>query len=132
MSHGSDPALNVLVVDDEPDICDVLRIIFEMSGHSIETANSGNDAYAKILKKKPDVLVTDIRMDNGGGVELIEKVDALDLKPRPVIFVISGNDDVHATDLEKLQIDGFLQKPISASGLISAVRKAIGQRQAAS
>jgi CheY-like chemotaxis protein len=58
---------HILLVDDEPHVLRVLRLSLERAGYSVATANDGNDALSEIAKCRPDVLVTDIKMDGMSG-----------------------------------------------------------------
>ena len=62
---------NILVCDDERSICEVLDIALRREGHRVETVNSGDAARKKIDGALYDVVVTDIRMPNIDGIEVL-------------------------------------------------------------
>jgi len=68
--------LKILVVDDESDTCEMLRIAFEQCGSDVKTAESAAGALALVEAWKPDVLVADISMPEMDGYELIRRVRA--------------------------------------------------------
>jgi hypothetical protein len=63
--------LKILVVDDEPDTCEMLRFIFDQCGSIVKTAESANNALGLLDKWHPDILISDIAMPNIDGYELI-------------------------------------------------------------
>ena len=65
---------NLLIVDDEPSICEMLDIAFRKSGHRVETAASVAEARRKLESRMFDVVITDIRMPQVSGLELLRKV----------------------------------------------------------
>ena len=64
----------LLIVDDEPDLREMLEFEFEMSGASVETAMNGRDALEKFKHQAFDLIISDIRMPGGDGVELIKNL----------------------------------------------------------
>ena len=69
--------IKVMVVDDEPDTCEVLRIIIEQYGGEVKTCASSAEALETLKHWKPDVLVSDIEMPGEDGYRLIEKIRSL-------------------------------------------------------
>src|SRR2546428_13074748 len=62
---------NILVCDDERSICQMLDIALRREGHKVETVNSGEDAKKKLDSAIFDVIVTDIKMPNTSGIEVL-------------------------------------------------------------
>ena len=78
----------VLVIDDEPDVRDVLRRVLERGGYEVATAVDSGSGLAACRQQTPDVVVTDIIMPNEHGVDLIRKLRAE--FPALAIIAISG------------------------------------------
>jgi DNA-binding response OmpR family regulator len=111
---------HVLLVDDEPHVLRVLRLSLERAGYSVATANDGNDALSEIAKCRPDVLVTDIKMDGMNGrtlCQLVRKMYPEDL------FLILVMTSMTAADervwVQQLQNIEFLEKPLSPRQLVA-------------
>lgn len=81
----------ILVVDDEPDLVEILADRLSLEGFSIETAGSGNQALKILETKKVDVIVSDVRMKDGSGPDMFKEMLAKGLKI-PVIFVTAYAD----------------------------------------
>ena len=88
-------AKRILVVDDEPDIRDILRILLEGEGFEVEEANNGREALEKIQKRPPDLVITDYVMPEMDGEELCRKIkkDIL-IRHIPVIMLTGKKEDV--------------------------------------
>jgi CheY-like chemotaxis protein len=82
----------VLVIDDEPDVRDVLRRVLERGGYEVATAKDSSSGLALCREQTPDVVVTDIIMPNEHGVDLIRKLRAE--FPDLAIIAISGGGNV--------------------------------------
>jgi DNA-binding response OmpR family regulator len=111
---------HILLVDDEPHVLRVLRLSLERAGYSVATANDGNDALSEIAKCRPDVLVTDIKMDGMSGrtlCPLVRKMYPEDL------FLILVMTSMTAADervwVQQLQNIEFLEKPLSPRQLVA-------------
>jgi diguanylate cyclase (GGDEF)-like protein len=88
-------AKRILVVDDEPDIRDILRILLEGEGFEVEEAENGREALEKIQKRPPDLVITDYVMPEMDGEELCRKIkkDIL-IRHIPVIMLTGKKEDV--------------------------------------
>ncbi|MSU23866.1 MAG: response regulator [Opitutus sp.] len=65
---SAEPALSILVVDDEAALRDLLRTFLEKTGHDVVCTASGNDAAALLTRHRFDLLITDILMPEGDGL----------------------------------------------------------------
>ena len=111
-------ALNLLVVDDEPDLVRSLRRILKARGFHVEVADSGEEAVAWAETHKPDGILMDIRMPGINGVEAFRRIRAL----RPEVFVIfmTGYSEV-AREAEMEGPVAVLSKPIDPAEVCSLI-----------
>ena len=103
--------LSFVLVDDEQDVLDILKIQMEAEGHRVRTFTSSQQAYQAILNEPPDCVGTDIMMPEMDGVELTGKLREVPALAKLKIVVLSGK--VYQTDRDRaLQAgaDGFLPK----------------------
>ena len=76
----------LLVVDDEPLICQSFRWVFATSEVEVSTAGSIAEAWQRVEAEQPDVIVLDLKLLDGSGLDLFDQIRAADPK-RPVIFL---------------------------------------------
>ncbi|MDA0327913.1 MAG: response regulator [Gemmatimonadetes bacterium] len=113
---------NVLIVDDDETDRLLMRTILGAAGHDLYFASNGQEALKLYLRHPIDVVVTDIQMPRGDGIELISALVGLD--PDASIVAVSGQAP---HKLQVAQLAGarlILPKPLTKEGLTDAVAKA--------
>lgn len=100
----------ILLVDDELDLLTIMKMRFERIGYTVFTASCGNDAFNLIKKHKVDAVITDVRMPNGNGVDLVKNIFALG-KNIPIISFITGQSDITAREAYGLGVSAIFSKP---------------------
>lgn len=106
----------VLVVDDEPDIREILAEDIEMLGARVHQAANGRIAFDVCMQQKPDAIVSDVRMPGGDGIELLKRLREAML-PMPKIIYITGFADITPEEANSLGVQGMLYKPFSLKEL---------------
>jgi CheY-like chemotaxis protein len=114
-------ARHILVVDDEPDIVDVLRRFFEYKGHRVSTTITASEALGWIKKgERFDIVITDQTMPGVTGIELARTI--AEYAPDTKVLLYSGRDDILDEDeIRAVHIDGFLLKPLNLTDLAETV-----------
>lgn len=118
----------ILIVDDEKNILSGLKLAFEDEGYSVLTAENGKIAYDLISKNIIDLIITDLRMPEMDGYELIKRVSAS--YPTLPIIVLTGHGTIE-TAVETMR-DGaidFFTKPVDLEKLLLVVKKSIHNSQ---
>ena len=103
----------ILVVDDTPLIREHLRVILETDGFEVETAGDGRSALASLRDRPFHLVITDLRMPDVSGMELLQSVRAEKL-PLGVIVLTGHGDTQVALDAMKAGADDFVTKPLRA------------------
>lgn len=117
--------VKLLVVDDDEDLRQVIVSIFIEEGSTTFEANGGFQALEILEKNKVDVVITDMRMANGSGDELIRRLKRHDeLKSLPVI-VVTGYSDVNKTEMLNLGASAVISKPFRILQLIQSVKDSL-------
>jgi len=119
--------LNVLVIDDDPDVRSCLAAMLKHAGHNVTTAVDGRDGIARFQRRNTDIVITDVRMPGLDGVEVLARVKEID--PEAEVIMITGFDDSDAV-MRSLQhgASDFLQKPFRSDVLLEALVKPIERR----
>jgi YesN/AraC family two-component response regulator len=102
----------ILIVDDEQLVRKMMREVLLREGYgTVREAPDGEVALAKLQKERFDVVITDIRMPNMSGIELM--IEIKKRFPRIAVIVMTGFGDVHTPDEAKeLGADEYVTKPI--------------------
>jgi DNA-binding NtrC family response regulator len=119
------PGVKILVVDDEPDLRDVISSRFTLEGCEVTLAENGQAAIDAMKVKRFDAVVTDIRMPGGNGVELLDAIK--ELGDQAAVILISGFTDLEPQDALARGAKALLIKPFDLDDIINAVCNAISR-----
>ncbi len=122
----------ILVVDDEPEVVELVRNRLEANGYHVISASDGVEGVKKAQKQKPDLIIMDILMPNlqGGDAVKILRTDAA-TKSIPVIFLTVVIDHMSAgNEIGSVNIDGHffvaIAKPFKPEQLLIEIEKLVG------
>src|SRR6266487_4081671 len=113
---------NILICDDERSICEMLDITLRREGYKVETVNSGEMAKRKLESAIYDVVVTDIKMPNINGIEVLKY--AHQLSPDSAVILITAVDDYEAA-VEAVKAGGATDYIRKSPGLVGEIKLAI-------
>jgi DNA-binding NtrC family response regulator len=118
-----DQKLNIMVVDDEAIVGKRLKPTLERDGYEVETFGDGTSALDRIGQKDFDIIVTDVRMDDVDGMQILEHVKRH--SPRTKVIIITGyaTVDLAREALVKGAFD-FIAKPFKPADLRVIIEKA--------
>src|SRR5256885_15909733 len=115
---------NLLIVDDEQGIRQLLTLVFERAGHRVRTADGGRRAVELIRAEPADLVVSDVKMPDMNGIELLRA--ARELTPEVMVVMMTAFATVEtAREAFKLGADDFIQKPFDIEELKLIVAKAL-------
>jgi two-component system nitrogen regulation response regulator NtrX len=115
----------ILVVDDEPDIRDLVKDILEDEGYAVATAENAAAAREARRAQRPDLILLDIWMPDTDGITLLKEWSEGDHLPGPVIMM-SGHGTVEtAVEATRLGAYDFIEKPLSMAKLLLTVSRAL-------
>jgi len=115
---------NILVCDDERSICEMLDISLRREGHKVETVQSGQAAKSKIDGALYDVIITDIKMPNIDGIEVLRH--AHKISPDSAVILITAVDDYEAA-VEAVKAGGASDYIRKNPGLVDEIKLAINR-----
>jgi len=122
-------AAHILVVDDEPAICQLVRDILVDEGYEVTTAENGEQARQARRQRRPDLVLLDIWMPDIDGISLLREWSQERDQNIPVIMV-SGHGTVEtAVEATRLGAYDFIEKPLSIAKLLLSVRHALEVRR---
>ncbi|MDK8244960.1 response regulator transcription factor [Corynebacterium sp. UMB10321] len=120
MSEATKP-VKVLVVDDEPNIVELLTVSLKFQGFEVESAGSGQEALEKVKDFRPDAFILDVMMPGMDGFELLGKLRSEDIDG-PVLFLTAKDaveDRIHGLTIGA---DDYVTKPFSLEEVITRLR----------
>ena len=120
-TSSTDTAHRVLVVDDEPNIADVVTMALKFQGFEVETAGTGDEALAKVESFRPQIMVLDVMLPDMEGFEVAERLGA-ERGRVPIIFLTAR--DATEDKLRGLTSGGddYVTKPFSLEELVARIR----------
>jgi len=114
----------VMVVDDEEDLRNLVKLVMEREGFEVETAENGKDFLEKVSKFKPDFVILDVMMPGLTTKEILEKLKEKNVDPKIMLLTVVRFSDEEIKKLaEKGKIVDYLTKPFDVPELISTVKK---------
>jgi len=120
----------IYVVDDEPDMVELLATVLKGEGYDVETYTDGRAALARVLEDPPALLLLDLMMPDLDGFELL-KLLRLDSRGKHVVVLVVSARTGHRAQLETLQLgaNAYIYKPFSPRELVVQVRQLLAHRE---
>ena len=120
--------VDVLLVEDDPDLQQLLMEELQDAGHSCIACGGLQEARAFLQTQLPQLIVSDLRLPDGNGLTLLENVKQLPLKPGFIVITAFGTID-QAVDALKRGADDFLTKPLDLDHLRLCVERTLQRQQ---
>jgi len=113
----------ILIVDDEPDILEILSYNLRKEGYQVETANNGEDGLKKALEVMPDLIILDIMMPQMDGVEVCRNIRSQPAFNHTLIAFLTAREEDYS-QIAALDVGGddYITKPIKPRVLMSRVK----------
>ncbi|MBP7677637.1 MAG: sigma-54-dependent Fis family transcriptional regulator, partial [Thermoanaerobaculia bacterium] len=120
----------ILVVDDEPGITGMLSIVFEREGYEVRTAGSCAEGLRLVGELHPDLVLTDLRMPDGTGFDILRKTRETDSET-PVVMITAYTSAKTAIEALKAGAYDYVSKPFDVDELKHVVEKALERKRLA-
>jgi DNA-binding response OmpR family regulator len=116
----------VLVVDDDYELSDGLRVVLEKQGYRVIQARDGQQGRQAVYQHRPDLVILDMMMPRMGGYPVLEHFR--DKKDAPPIIMITANEGSrHKAYAEHLGVVDYIRKPFAMERLLETVHKVLDQ-----
>lgn len=119
--------IKVLVVDDDNDILDVIRIILEDEGYTVSTLNNARGIIDELTGNRPDLILLDVMLCGLDGREVCKKMKVNPTFKTIPVIMISASHNLNGV-LDQTSADGFISKPFDIDNLISLVKSHSSRR----
>ncbi|MDC1324553.1 response regulator transcription factor [Flavobacteriaceae bacterium] len=116
-------SIKILLVDDEPDILEILSYNLSAEGYAITKASNGVEAVKKAKKQQPHLIIMDVMMPEMDGIEACEKIRMIpELKNTIITFLTARGEDYSQVAGFEAGADDYITKPIKPKVLISKIK----------
>jgi DNA-binding response OmpR family regulator len=119
----------ILLVDDDQEIVESMRLALQAKGYEIQVARDGNQGLAMAERETPDLVILDMMMPKRSGFLVIEKLrrSSNDAVVRQKIIMITANEGSrHKAYAEMLGVDDYIRKPFAMDRLMDSVERLLG------
>ncbi len=122
----------ILIIDDEPDVRDIIRYNLAKEGYELETAENGLEGLQKVESFQPDLIILDMMMPGMDGVEVCHNIRSNSKNNHIVVcFLSARNEDYSQVAGLESGADDYLAKPISPRVLVSKVKSLLRRKNEA-
>jgi two-component system response regulator PilR (NtrC family) len=119
---------HILVIDDERSMREMISILLKRNGYRVTTANSAKDAARCFdTEEQFDLVITDLLMDKGGGIEVIEEVKKRDLPCEVIVITAFGTAESAVEAMKKGAFD-YVTKPFNVDEFVIIIRQALERK----
>ena len=113
----------ILLVDDDAEIVESLRMALESRGYSIIIGRDGNQGLAMAERENPDLIILDMMMPKRSGFLVLEKLRRTHAEPLPVIMITANEGSRHKAYAEMLGVSDYIRKPFAMDKLLDSVER---------
>jgi DNA-binding response OmpR family regulator len=124
--NGQKAGKRILLVDDDAEIVESLRLALEANGYMVLVARDGNQGLALSERENPDLVILDMMMPKRSGFLVLEKMRRTRETPMRVIMITANEGSRHKAYAEMLGVDDYIRKPFPMDRLIESVQRLIG------
>lgn len=114
----------ILIVDDDQELSDGLRIMLERQGHQVMQARDGQQGKNVIYQQRPDLVILDMMMPRMGGYPVLEHFRGKNDAP-PIIMITANEGSRHKAYAEYLGVVDYIRKPFAMERLLEAVQRGL-------
>ena len=118
----------ILIVDDDTELSDGLRLMLERQGYRVLQARDGQQGKSVIYQHRPDLVILDMMMPRMGGYPVLEHFRGKTDAP-PIIMITANEGSRHKAYAEYLGVVDYIRKPFAMERLLEAVHRGLAQSQ---
>ena len=119
----------ILVVDDDVELSDGLRVVLERQGYRVLQARDGQQGQQLVYQQRPDLVILDMMMPRRGGYPVLEHFRGKPDAP-PIIMITANEGSRHKAYAEYLGVVDYIRKPFAMEQLLESVQRALAPAEA--
>ncbi len=116
--------MKLLLVDNEPNVLEVMQLGLSIQGYEVSTATNGSEALDTVKKEQFDIILLDLIMPEMDGIEVLKRMKKMGLRSKILMLSAYPSQEMVEESLEKGAC-GFIVKPSSAEEISSAIQQAL-------
>jgi DNA-binding response OmpR family regulator len=116
----------ILLVDDDPEIVESMRLALQSKGFNVLVARDGNQGLVLCEREDPDLVILDMMMPKRSGFLVLEKLRRTRPVPLRVIMITANEGSRHKAYAEMLGVDDYIRKPFAMDRLMESVERLLG------
>ncbi len=128
----------ILIIDDDPDIVEAMRVVLESKNYQIVIAKNGEEGLKKVKSENPNLIILDVMMETADkGFEVAREIRKNKLYKNIPIIVLTAIQEKMGLDFKNesgddtwLPVDDYVEKPVKAEELISKVQTLLARKSA--
>lgn len=120
----------ILVVDDEPEIVVLTKIMLEKDGHKVTVAKDSVGCFERVKEEKPDLIILDVMMPGDDGWEVCRKIKESEKTSDVLVamFTVRTSEDSIEKSYKYAHADAHINKPFDRTKLVETVRNLLGKK----
>ena len=111
----------VVIVDDDPEGLESVRLALESFGYDVETASDGATGLALVERSRPDLMILDMMIPKRSGYLVLETLRQIDDFPTRIIMITANEGNRHKEYAEALGVDAYIRKPFAMDELMREI-----------
>lgn len=125
MSEATEDKKTLLIVDDDPEISESMRLTLEANGYRVLAARDGNAGLVLAEREKPDLIVLDMMMPKRSGFLVAEAIRQNDAFTTRIIMITANDGNRHRDYAIKLGVDAYIRKPFPMDLLLTTIEQVL-------
>lgn len=117
----------ILIIDDDREITESMRLALEAQGYEVFNGSDGNQGLAMTARELPDLVILDMMMPKRSGFLVLENLRRTLKVPIRVIMITANEGNRHKAYAETLGVDDYIRKPFPMDRLLESVERLIGK-----
>ncbi|MDD3469593.1 MAG: response regulator [Thermoguttaceae bacterium] len=113
----------ILLIDDDPEIVESMRIALESQGYQVFTARDGNQGLTVAERENPDLVILDMMMPRRSGFLVLERIQSVVTAPCRTIMITANEGNRHKAYAEMLGVNDYIRKPFAMDRLLESVER---------
>jgi DNA-binding response OmpR family regulator len=120
------PPKTILLVDDDNEIIETMRTVFDNRGYRVLVARDGNAGLTVAERENPDLIILDMMMPKKSGFLVLEKLKTRPAGLIPTIMITGNEGSRHRAYAEMLGVKDYIRKPFAIEKLVRSAEKILG------